>query len=178
MIDGYTREAGVRKLEREIGAICRKVARAIAEGDAPREADVVPTPQVRELLGRRALLRARSRAAPASRAWRPGLAWTPVGGDVLFVEATAYAGRRAGCMITGQLGDVMRESAQAALSYVRGHAERARPELDATGSPSTTSTSTCPPGAIPKDGPSAGRHDGDGARLADHAAARCAPTWR
>ena len=113
IIDGYTREAGVRNLEREIGAVCRKVAREYAEGTRKSKRTVRPK-QVRELLGKR-----RFQADVGRRTDEPGvatgLAWTPVGGDVLFVEATAYPGEGK-LQITGQLGDVMKESAAAALS--------------------------------------------------------------
>src|SRR4051812_21142874 len=110
IIEGYTREAGVRNLEREIGAICRKVAFEFAEGTRKRKRTVTPR-AVTEILGRR-----RFHSESALRTNQPGvatgLAWTPVGGDVLFVEATAFPG--AGKLhLTGQLGDVMRESAEA-----------------------------------------------------------------
>ena len=119
IIDGYTREAGVRNLEREIGTVCRKIARGVAEGNGkPRRVSVGPD-RVRELLGR-----PRFHSDAKRRTQQPGvatgLAWTPAGGDVLFIEATSYPGK-GNLTITGQLGDVMRESAQAALSYVRGH---------------------------------------------------------
>ena len=139
----------MRNLEREIGAACRKVARRVAEGTHERKVTVT-APRVRELLGRPRFTpearRARSEPGVAT-----GLAWTPVGGDVLFVEATAMPGKGK-LTVTGQLGDVMKESAQAALSWVRGHARAAT----TTGSPRTTCTSTSRPGAVPKDGPSAG----------------------
>jgi ATP-dependent Lon protease len=148
IIAEYTREAGVRSLEREIGSVCRKVARQVAEGTAPRRVSV-SADRVRELLGKprfRAEVRRRTRQPGVA----TGLAWTPVGGDVLFVEATAMPGSGR-LTLTGQLGDVMRESAQAALSYVRGHA----------GMPEGWFASHdihihVPAGAIPKDGPSAG----------------------
>ena len=148
IVADYTREAGVRGLEREIGAACRKVARQVAEGTLERRV-TVSAPKVRELLGR-----ARFQADPRRRTSEPGvatgLAWTPVGGDVLFVEATAMPGTGK-LTITGQLGDVMRESAQAALSYVRGHADVpedwfAKRDVHVH----------VPAGAVPKDGPSAG----------------------
>jgi ATP-dependent Lon protease len=153
IVADYTREAGVRGLEREIGAACRKVARRVAEGALERRV-TVSGPKVRELLGR-----ARFQADPRRRTAEPGvatgLAWTPVGGDVLFVEATAMPGTGK-LTITGQLGDVMRESALAALSYTRGHAR----ELDANLPEDWFATHDVhvhvPAGAIPKDGPSAG----------------------
>ena len=122
----------------------------------------VSAPRVRELLGRAALPRRRRAGARAEPGVATGLAWTPVGGDVLFVEATAMPGKGK-LTITGQLGDVMRESAQAALSYVR-----AQPPSSA-GLPEDWFAEHdvhvhVPAGAIPKDGPSAGDHDGHRAR--------------
>ena len=148
IITAYTREAGVRSLEREIGSACRKVALEVAMGTLERKLSVT-APRVRELLGRpRFQPDVRRRTAEAGVA--TGLAWTPVGGDVLFVEASAMPGKGK-LTITGQLGDVMRESAQAALSYVRGHADLpddwfAKHDVHVH----------VPAGAIPKDGPSAG----------------------
>src|SRR5919201_1808286 len=116
IIDGYTREAGVRNLEREVGSVCRKVAREFAEGTR-KSKRTVRQRQVSELLGKR-----RFQPDVGRRTGEPGvatgLAWTPVGGDVLFVEATAFPGDGK-LQITGQLGDVMKESAAAALSYVK-----------------------------------------------------------
>jgi ATP-dependent Lon protease len=150
IISEYTREAGVRNLEREIGSVCRKVARMVAEGTAPKRLNV-SADRVRELLGK---ARFRPDAEIKRRVREPGvatgLAWTPFGGDVLFVEATAMPGSGK-LTLTGQLGDVMRESAQAALSYVRSHSAMpedwfAKHDLHIH----------VPAGAIPKDGPSAG----------------------
>ena len=139
IVTAYTREAGVRSLEREIGSVCRKVAVEVAEGRLERKLSVT-APRVRELLGRpRFKPDVRRRTAEPGVA--TGLAWTPVGGDVLFVEASAMPGK-GNLTITGQLGDVMQESAQAALSYVRG----ARRPAGRTGSPRTTCTSTSPRG--------------------------------
>src|ERR671923_3057062 len=116
LIADYTREAGVRNLEREIGSACRKVARQVAEGTLERKVSV-SAPRVRELLGRpRFQPDIRRRVSEPGVA--TGLAWTPVGGDVLFVEATAYPGEGK-LQVTGQLGDVMKESAAAALSWVK-----------------------------------------------------------
>jgi ATP-dependent Lon protease len=149
IIAEYTREAGVRNLEREIGSICRKVALSVAEGSYAKKVSV-SAPRVRELLGRPRfqpdVKRRTSEAGVAT-----GLAWTPVGGDVLFVEATAMPGKGK-LTITGQLGDVMRESAQAAMSYVRGHAAELPDDWFATHDVHIH----VPAGAIPKDGPSAG----------------------
>ncbi len=148
---GYTREAGVRNLEREIAGICRKVARKHAEGHTE---PVRVTPDlVTSFLGVPRFeyeeLEARTRVPGVA----IGLAWTPAGGDILFVEATRMKGTRT-LTLTGQLGDVMKESAQAALSWVRSNAA----ELGIT--PHFWETSDIhihvPAGAIPKDGPSAG----------------------
>ena len=153
LVSDYTREAGVRQLEREIGTICRKVARGVAEGTLKRKVTVTE-PRVRELLGRRKFYvetrRRTSRPGVAT-----GLAWTPVGGEVLFIEATAMPG--AGTLtITGQLGDVMRESAQAALSYVRSGASELVPDLPEDWFATHDIHIHVPAGATPKDGPSAG----------------------
>ncbi len=150
IIKDYTREAGVRNLEREIANACRKVAKSVAEGK--------PTPitvtagNLHDYLGKPKFF-----AETAIMIDRPGvvtgLAWTPVGGDILFVEATKMPGNKQ-LTLTGQLGDVMKESAQAALSYVRSQAE-------SFGIPKDIFEKTdihihVPAGAIPKDGPSAG----------------------
>ncbi len=153
LIDGYTREAGVRSLEREIGAVCRKVAREFAEGTRRSKRTIRPK-TLAELLGSR-----RHHSEVHRRTDEPGvatgLAWTPVGGDVLFVEATAYPGEGK-LQITGQLGDVMRESASAALSYVRRNLDKIAPELPADWFKRNDLHLHVPAGAIPKDGPSAG----------------------
>jgi ATP-dependent Lon protease len=148
---GYTREAGVRNLEREIASVCRKIARRRAEG---RTAAVVVTPDVvTSFLGVPRFeyeeLEERTRVPGVA----VGLAWTPAGGDILFIEATRMKGART-LTLTGQLGDVMKESAQAALSWVRSHAT----ELGIASSFWETSDIHVhiPAGAIPKDGPSAG----------------------
>jgi ATP-dependent Lon protease len=150
IIAEYTREAGVRGLEREIGSICRKLARQIAEGRARRKV-TISAARARELLGKRRVF-SETRRRTSEPGVATGLAWTPAGGDVLFVEATAMLGSGK-LTITGQLGDVMRESAQAALSWVRSHPPEglpadwfARHDLHLH----------VPAGAIPKDGPSAG----------------------
>jgi ATP-dependent Lon protease len=157
IISDYTREAGVRNLERELGSACRKVARQVAEGRLERKLSVT-APKVRELLGRPRFqpdVKRRTREPGVA----TGLAWTPVGGDVLFVEATAMPGNPAHpprLTVTGQLGDVMRESAMAALSYVRGHAHELVPGLAADFFATHDIHLHVPSGAIPKDGPSAG----------------------
>jgi ATP-dependent Lon protease len=148
IIADYTREAGVRNPEREIGAVCRKVARRVAEGTLERKLSV-SAPRVRELLGR-PRFQADVRRRTSEPGVATGLAWTPVGGDVLFVEATAMPGKGR-LTTTGQLGEVMTESAQAALSYVRGHAD-----LPDDWFATHDVHLHVPAGAIPKDGPSAG----------------------
>jgi ATP-dependent Lon protease len=153
IISDYTREAGVRSLEREIGNVCRKVARQVAEGTAQRRVSI-SEPRVRELLGKRRFF-AETRRRTAEPGVATGLAWTPVGGDVLFIEASAMPGSGK-LTITGQLGDVMKESAQAALSYVRGHAARLAPGLPEDWFATHDIHLHVPAGAIPKDGPSAG----------------------
>ena len=153
IIDGYTREAGVRNLEREIGSICRKVARGYADGTRTRKR-TIRARQVRELLGKR-----RFYHEVAQRTSQPGvatgLAWTPVGGEVLFIEAAAYAGDGR-LQITGQLGDVMKESAAAALSWVKGHVSKWGAENPEQWLREHDIHVHLPAGAIPKDGPSAG----------------------
>jgi len=150
IIRDYTREAGVRQLEREIGAVLRSVAMKIAEGSATK---VRITPEdLHEILGPR-----RFEGEVAMRTSIPGvatgLAWTPVGGDILFIEATRIPGR-GGLILTGQLGEVMKESAQAALSLVKSKAEGLG--LDPKMFENSDIHIHVPAGAIPKDGPSAG----------------------
>jgi ATP-dependent Lon protease len=150
IIREYTREAGVRNLDREIAAICRKAASEIAAGKRKRVR--VDERRVRSWLGRR-----RFASDPMKRTSDPGvatgLAVTPVGGDVLFIEATAMPGEGK-LIVTGQLGDVMRESAQAALSWIRGHARDLGLEEDWFEGKDVHIH--VPAGAVPKDGPSAG----------------------
>jgi ATP-dependent Lon protease len=153
LVRRYTREAGVRNLEREIGAICRKHARRVAEGT--REKELVTPELVEKYLG---APRFRTDTEVAERTRRPGvavgLAWTPVGGDVLFIEAGRMPGGNKGLIMTGQLGPVMQESVQAALTWVRGSATKygIDPDLFKT----SDIHIHVPAGAIPKDGPSAG----------------------
>jgi ATP-dependent Lon protease len=153
LIRRYTREAGVRSLEREIGTICRKQARRIAEGGA-EPVEVTPE-QVERDLG---APRFRPETEVAERTQRPGvavgLAWTPVGGDVLFVEAGRMPGGSRGLIMTGQLGPVMQESVQAALTWVRGNAVVYHIDPDLF--KNSDIHIHVPAGAIPKDGPSAG----------------------
>jgi ATP-dependent Lon protease len=151
LIRSYTREAGVRNLEREVGAVCRKLARRAAEGELETPVRVGPE-QVTEMLGP-----LRFEPELAERAGRPGvavgLAWTPAGGDILFVESSVMPGK-GGLRLTGSLGDVMRESAEAARSWLRSHA----PDLAIEASRFETRDLHLhvPAGAVPKDGPSAG----------------------
>ncbi|HHS12241.1 MAG TPA: endopeptidase La [bacterium] len=150
IISEYTREAGVRNLEREIGTCCRKVARRIAEGKIKKiSVDIVNVP---EFLGPRKffseIAQRKDHVGVAT-----GLAWTPVGGVILFVEATIMPGNK-GLVLTGQLGEVMKESAQAALSYIRSHAGELKIEEDFFRKQDVHVH--IPEGATPKDGPSAG----------------------
>ncbi len=153
IVEEYTREAGVRNLERQIGTICRKVAREVAEGKGNGKVKV-SAKRARELLGRRRVF-AEQRRRTKVPGVATGLAWTPTGGDVLFIEATSMPGS-AKLTITGQLGDVMKESAQAALSYVRGHWRDVAPRLDEEWFAKHDIHIHVPAGAVPKDGPSAG----------------------
>ena len=152
VIRHYTREAGVRNLERTIGTICRKQARRLAEGKT--EKLVVSKEIIQEFLGG---IKIRSEGEIAERTERPGvavgLAWTPAGGDVLFVEANAMKGK-GGFTMTGQIGQVMQESMQAALTWVRSNADRLGVAEDFFASHDIHIH--VPAGAIPKDGPSAG----------------------
>ena len=151
IVTEYTREAGVRNLEREIGTLLRKTATQIASGakSAPVTLDVEA---LRDALGRQRFFQ-ESAIRTAVPGVATGLAVTGAGGDVLFVEATAMPGKP-GLTLTGQLGDVMKESAQIALSYVRGHAEELN--IGASQFEEQSFHVHVPAGAIPKDGPSAG----------------------
>ena len=151
VIREYTREAGVRNLERQIAALCRKAARRVAEGKA-KGATRIDERRVRGWLGpRRFVGEIRKRTEDPGVA--TGLAVTATGGDVLFIEATAYSGRGR-LKVTGQLGEVMQESAQAALSWVRSHAEQLG--LTSEWFAEHDIHVHVPAGAVPKDGPSAG----------------------
>jgi len=146
----YTREAGVRNLERQIGTVCRKLARQIAENGEQRYR--VGVKKARELLGKpRVYSEVKRRTSDAGVA--TGLAWTPTGGDILFIEASAMPGSGQ-LIVTGQLGDVMKESAQAAMSYVRSHSTKLGIADDYFQKHDVHIH--VPAGAIPKDGPSAG----------------------
>jgi ATP-dependent Lon protease len=153
IIDEYTREAGVRNLEREIGSVCRKIARQIAEGEVKGKV-TISAKRARELLGKRKYF-AEQRRRTKDPGVATGLAWTPVGGEVLFVEATAMPGDGK-LTITGQVGEVMRESAQAALSWVRGHLKQLAPDVPDDWFATHDVHVHVPAGAVPKDGPSAG----------------------
>jgi ATP-dependent Lon protease len=151
VIRGYTREAGVRNLEREIGALCRKVARRRAEGD---ESKVSITPEVVvEMLGAPTFLDEEIENRTKDPGVAVGLAWTPAGGEVLFVEASRMQGGGS-LTLTGQLGDVMKESGRTALSWFRSHANHYG--VDPAFYKDSEIHLHVPSGAIPKDGPSAG----------------------
>jgi ATP-dependent Lon protease len=147
----YTREAGVRQLERDLGTVLRKTATGIASG-AKQAPVAIDLDAVREALGRQRHFQ-ESAIRTAVPGVATGLAVTGAGGDVLFVEATAMNGKP-GLTLTGQLGDVMKESAQIALSYVRGHADELN--IDQHAFEDRSFHVHVPAGAIPKDGPSAG----------------------
>jgi ATP-dependent Lon protease len=152
VVTDYTREAGVRQLERELGTVLRKTATRIASGTAVAPV-TVDEPIVRDALGRQKFWQeAAERTAVPGVA--TGLAVTGTGGDVLFVEATGMDGSKDGLTLTGQLGDVMKESARIALSYVRGHAGELG--IDEHAFEEREFHVHVPAGAIPKDGPSAG----------------------
>ncbi len=150
IVRDYTREAGVRNLERQIATVCRKVAKKVAAGEQTR-AEITPA-MLPEMLGP-----VRFFSDVAERTHEPGvatgLAWTPTGGDILFIEATQMQGSK-GLLLTGQLGEVMRESAQAALSFIRAHI--ADYDLNPDYFEKRDIHIHIPAGAIPKDGPSAG----------------------
>jgi ATP-dependent Lon protease len=150
IIDGYTREAGVRNLEREIGAVCRHVAMQIAEGD--QTSMRIDEGDLHDILGARKIDNevAMRTSVPGV---ATGLAWTPTGGDILFIECTKVPGKGR-LTLTGQLGDVMKESAQAALSLLKVRAGLLG--IDQSVFDNSDVHLHVPAGAIPKDGPSAG----------------------
>lgn len=152
VIDQYTREAGVRQLEREIGTLLRKAATRIAVGDAPAPL-VIDEAWVREALGKQKVFH-EAAARTAVPGVATGLAVTGTGGDVLFVEAAGMPGTTGGLVLTGQLGDVMKESARIALTWVRAH--QAELDIDDQAFRRRDFHVHVPAGAIPKDGPSAG----------------------
>jgi ATP-dependent Lon protease len=151
IIRGYTREAGVRNLEREIGSICRKAARRRAEGD--ESSLVVTLDVVTEMLGAPRFLDEEMEERTKHPGVAIGLAWTPTGGEVLFIEASRMAGSST-LTLTGSLGEVMKESARTALSWFRAHAGEYG--VDADFYRNAEVHFHVPSGAIPKDGPSAG----------------------
>jgi ATP-dependent Lon protease len=150
VISGYTREAGVRNLEREIGSVCRKVAKKVVTGDESK--NVITDENIHDYLGAPRFLRD-ERLTESQVGMVTGLAWTQVGGEILYVEALKMKGK-SGLVLTGQLGDVMKESARAAMSYARAHAEELG--IDENIFENTEIHIHLPAGAIPKDGPSAG----------------------
>jgi ATP-dependent Lon protease len=153
IIRHYTREAGVRNLEREIGSCCRKLARRfVSQNVAEDFKDVIDAERVRGMLGP-IKFRQQGVAAESEVGLATGLAWTEIGGEVLQIEATLTKGR-GGVMLTGKLGDVMQESAQAALTCIKARAERLGMSIDIIRKRDLHIH--IPEGAIPKDGPSAG----------------------
>ena len=152
IIQGYTREAGVRNLERQIGKICRKIAAKVAAGSS-NGVIVVDKTNVGQFLGKREIHAEEIIERVELPGVAIGLAWTATGGDIMFFEATKSPGDK-GFTLTGQLGDVMKESAQAALSYVRSRASELN--IDAETFRKSDIHLHIPAGAIPKDGPSAG----------------------
>jgi ATP-dependent Lon protease len=150
IISGYTREAGLRNLEREIASVCRGVAAGIAEGKIKKA--TIRIGDLAEYLGP-VKLQPEAKARMTTPGVAMGLAWTPTGGDLLFIEATAMKGKK-GLTLTGQLGDVMKESATAALSFIRANAKKLC--VDENFFDSHDIHIHVPAGAIPKDGPSAG----------------------
>jgi ATP-dependent Lon protease len=151
IVDGYTREAGVRNLEREVANVCRGVAVKVAEGKV-EGLEKITVENLPSYLGPQKFLNeAAERTAEPGVA--TGLAWTPVGGDILFIEVTRMPGKGS-LVMTGQLGDVMKESAQAAMSFVRSRAKWLG--LEENFLEKTDIHVHIPAGAIPKDGPSAG----------------------
>jgi ATP-dependent Lon protease len=152
LIRNYTREAGVRNLEREIGSLVRKATRLFAEGR--EEKVVVGAKFLEEALGAPRFLREEVLERELGAGTAVGLAWTPVGGDVLFVESARMLSNKTNLILTGQLGDVMKESATAALTYLRSHAKKIG--IDPKDFEKYEIHIHVPAGAVPKDGPSAG----------------------
>jgi ATP-dependent Lon protease len=150
LIGAYTREAGLRNLEREVGSVCRKVAKGVVLGH--KEKVICTAEKIAELLGPARFIRD-EKMEDSQVGIVTGLAWTQAGGEVLHIEALKMKGK-GGLVLTGQMGDVMKESAQAALSYARAHAEELG--IDPDWCENHTVHVHIPAGAIPKDGPSAG----------------------
>ncbi len=153
LIRFYTREAGVRNLEREVGSVVRKATRMFAEGRDPKEKVNVNNAFIEKGLGAPRFLHDEVVEREMTPGTAVGLAWTPVGGDVLFIETAKMPGSK-GMIVTGQLGDVMKESVTAALSYVRSHVEALK--IDPSVFEKCELHVHVPAGAVPKDGPSAG----------------------
>ncbi|EDM80714.1 ATP-dependent protease La [Plesiocystis pacifica SIR-1] len=151
LIDSYTREAGVRNLQREISSVVRGVAVKFVEGEVSGKV-TIEAEQIPEFLGPQKYIPEMADRT-ASPGVATGLAWTPTGGEIMFIEATSMPGK-GGLMLTGQLGDVMKESAQAAMSYLKSHLEDLGIDKDALDGRDIHIH--VPAGAIPKDGPSAG----------------------
>ena len=152
IIEGYTMEAGVRNLERQIGSVCRKIAVKYAE-NRDLEKQVVSADKVEELLGVKRYSRELAHLDGDEIGAATGLAWTSVGGTTLTIEVSAMPGKGE-ILLTGKLGDVMKESARAAISYIRAHADRYG--IDPEAFENTDIHIHVPEGATPKDGPSAG----------------------
>lgn len=150
LIAGYTREAGVRNLEREVGSVCRKVAKKVVSGDSSKS--TITDKNIHDFLGAPRFIRD-EKHNESQVGIVTGLAWTQVGGEILYVEALKMKGK-GGLVLTGQLGEVMKESAKAALSYARAHSEELG--IDENIFENTEIHIHLPAGAIPKDGPSAG----------------------
>ena len=150
LVRGYTREAGVRNLEREVGAVLRKAALKVAEGN--RRKQVITPRSVQTALGAPRFEQDEIAERKLVPGVAVGLAWTPVGGDVLFIETVKFPGK--GLIVTGQLGVVMRESVTAALSYIRSHAEQLKVASETFEKHEIHVH--VPAGSVPKDGPSAG----------------------
>ena len=152
LVNGYTREAGLRNLEQRIGALCRKHAAEVARGKGPRKKRTLKVSDLNELLGPELFINemAERTAEPGV---ATGMAWTAAGGAILFIESTRYAGKGK-LLLTGKLGEVMKESAQAALSYVRSRAKELH--INSRVFANADLHIHVPAGAIAKDGPSAG----------------------
>jgi ATP-dependent Lon protease len=150
VISHYTREAGVRQLEREMGRLARKIARRVASGEF--ESINIEPGEVRELLGR-SKIHPEKMAIEDQTGVATGMFYTPAGGDIMFVEVSTMRGKGE-LVLTGQLGEVMKESARAAWSYARSHAVELGIQADIFDQ--VDAHIHCPAGAIPKDGPSAG----------------------
>ena len=152
IIEGYTMEAGVRSLERQIGSVCRKIAVRYAE-NKQMEKQIVTADNLEEILGVKKYTRDLSKLDGDEVGAATGLAWTSVGGTTLTIEVSAMPGK-GDILLTGKLGDVMKESARAAISYIRAHADKYG--IDSEAFSNTDIHIHVPEGATPKDGPSAG----------------------